>query len=388
MSPQKNVWFLDTKQAIGLIEQRLAANHRCLYFANHVLFPEVFCKGTSIDLHSVAMSFSSKDRRDFLASYANIPKGDRTEDEQKFAQIYHNMVEVEKSISESGTIPAKYKLLITTSRNKEGININSTDINDVFVEVHNISDIKQMSGRVRHGTENLYIIVDSLGHGEEPYRYECVLSKEHFAPDTRHLDSKTDPAQWSLNEHLQKLCKTDGISDFYANRNSDFLPYHGKKNQVRELINWAQKMEYVHFDYFRNYFCYYYLKEVAHNYNRSQNKKFRRAEEDHKKYVEIFADVFPSAIIHPYKDRLDQMREFVETQLAGDPRREFSTEQILEHRAALNRIRFDEPSQHLDKMNSLLKLIGCKVRRVCKEKNKPGYDRWRYHQIDSLQLAS
>ena len=250
----KNVRFLDMKQAIDLIEQRLVANQRCLYFTNHVLFPEAFCKGTSIDPRSVAVSFSSKDRRDALTAYANMPVDVRTEDDQKFAQIYRDMVAVERSISEDGTIPPQYKLLITTSRNKEGININRTDINDVFVESHNISDIKQMAGRVRHGAENLYIIVDSLGYAEEPYRYESVLSKEHFAPDIRFLDNKTDPAQWSFNEHLQKLCKTEGISDFYANRNSDFLPFHGKKNQVRDFINCAHKMEYARFDYFRNYF--------------------------------------------------------------------------------------------------------------------------------------
>ena len=384
----KNVWFLDMKQAGDLIEQRLSVNQRCLYFTNHVLFPEAFCKGTSIDPGSVAISFSSKDRRDALAAYANMPDDTSTEDDRKFAQIYHDMVEVEKSISEDGTLPSKYKLLITTSRNKEGININSTDINDVFVESHNISDIKQMAGRVRHGAENLYIIVDSLGYVEEPYRYENVLTKEHYAPDTRFVDSKTDLTQWGLNEHLQKLCKTEGISNFYADRNSDFLPYHGKNNKIRDCINCAQKMDYVRFDFFRNYFCYYYLKEVAHNYSRSQNKKFRCAEKDHKKYVEIFADVFPAATVHPYKDRLDQMREFVEAQLIDDPQRAFSTAQLLQHRAELNRIYFDGPDQHLEKMNSLLKVIGYKVQRVCKDKTKPGYDRWRYHRIESQQLAS
>ena len=384
----KNVRFLDMKQASELIEQRLSANQRCLYFTNHVVLPEAFCKGTSIDPLSVAVSFSSKDKRDALAAYTNIPDNISTEEDRKFAQIFHDMVEVEKSISEDGTLPPKYKLLITTSRNKEGININSTDINDVFVESHNISDIKQMAGRVRHGAENLYVIVDSLGHAEEPYRYESVLSKEHFAPDTRFLDDKTDLAQWSFNEHLQKLCKTDGIAGFYADRNSDFLPYHGKKNNVRDLINCAHKMEYVRFDFFRNYFCYYYLKEVAHNYSRSQNKKFRCAEKDHKKYVEIFADVFPYATIHPYKDRLEQMRDLVEAQLADDPKKKFTEDQLLAHKAALNRIYFDEPDRYLDKMNSLLKLIGYKVRRVCNEKTKPGYDRWRYHRIESQQLAS
>ena len=38
-------------------------------------------------------------------------------------------------------------------------------------------------------------------------------------------------------------------------------------------------------------------------------------------------------------------------------KQEFSTEQLLEHKAALNCIRFDDPIHHLDKINSLLKLI-------------------------------
>ena len=82
------------------------------------------------------------------------------------------------------------------------------------------------------------------------------------------------------------------------------------------------------------------------------------------------------------------MREYIELQLAGDPKREFTKDQLLQHKAELNRIYFDEPSQHLEKMNSLLKFIGYEIRRVCKDKTKPGYNRWRYHRIESLQLAS
>ena len=98
--------------------------------------------------------------------------------------------------------------------------------------------------------------------------------------------------------------------------------------------------------------------------------------------------MFPTATIHPYKDRLDQMREFLETQLDGDPQREFTKAQLTQHKAELNRIRFDEPDQYIKKMNTLLKLIGYEVRRVSKDSKKPGYDRWRYHRTESLQLAS
>lgn len=82
------------------------------------------------------------------------------------------------------------------------------------------------------------------------------------------------------------------------------------------------------------------------------------------------------------------MREFVEAQLADDPKREFTKDQLLHHKEELNRIRFDAPSQHLEKMNALLKFIGYEVRRVSKDSKKPGYHRWRYHRMESLQLAS
>ena len=45
----KNIRFLDRKQAKDLIEQIVSQNRRCIYFMNHVLFPEEFCQGTMIN---------------------------------------------------------------------------------------------------------------------------------------------------------------------------------------------------------------------------------------------------------------------------------------------------------------------------------------------------
>jgi hypothetical protein len=82
------------------------------------------------------------------------------------------------------------------------------------------------------------------------------------------------------------------------------------------------------------------------------------------------------------------MREYVVQLLAGDPKQEFSQDQIQQHIAALNHIYFDDSDDYLEKPNSLLKLIGYEVRRVSKDSKKPGYHRWRYHRIESQQLAS
>lgn len=236
----KNVWFLDAKQAHKLLEQKIASGRRCIYFMNHVMFPEPFCKGTSISPESVVMSFSDEKRRKPLEDYAKIPEDKRTKDKQKFARIYENMVEVENCLSSSGLIPPQYKLLLTTSRNKEGINIKSEDINDVFVESHHMSDIIQMAGRVRRGAENLYIIVDSCGHSNNDYPYENVLANDEFAPDAHQILEGTCSVQdGAINRHLLKVCKAKGFSNFFANRDSDFRPFHGKQNIIREFIKYV-----------------------------------------------------------------------------------------------------------------------------------------------------
>ena len=385
----KNVWFLDMKQARELMAQFQTQNRRSIYFANHILYPEDFCKGTTIDPNTMALSFSAKERRSTLAAAANIPKKQRTEEQKKLAKIYQDMVEAEASIANSSLIPSRILLWVTTSRNKEGINIKDTDINDIFVESHNISDIIQMAGRVRHGAENLYIIVDPPGHKKELFPEDHVRAKLYLAPDARKIDDQTDLAKWTDNAFLRDLCHKERIWDFYSNRMPSELPYRKDGHAIRRYIEHIHNTEkYVRYDYFRNHFCYYYLSAVARCYLNQQKQRFWSAWEDHSQYPKIFQKVFPTAITHPYKDRLDQMREFVEAQLDGDPKREFSTDQLRAHKAELNRIRFDEPSQYLEKMNALLKLIGYEVRRVCKDKTKPGYERWRYHRIESQQLAS
>ena len=50
-------------------------------------------------------------------------------------------------------VPQEFSALVTTSRNKEGINILNEDIRYKFVETHNMDDIIQKAGRVRNGLQ-------------------------------------------------------------------------------------------------------------------------------------------------------------------------------------------------------------------------------------------
>lgn len=385
----KNIRFLDMKQAREKLELLHAKKHRCVYFTNHILYPEAFCKGTSIDPNTVAVSFSAKERRDVLAAAAGIPKEQRDDDQNKLAQIYNDMVEVEDSIATDSLIPSRILLWITTSRNKEGINIKSKDIDNIFIESHNFSDIIQMAGRVRHGAENLYIIVDPPGHKKDLFPEDRFRSKRYLAPDARKISTESDLSKWADNAFLKDICEAQKIPDFYCNRSPSDLPYRKEGNVIRRYIDHIHSREdYVRYDYFRNHFCYYYLKAVAQHYLKLQEQKFRDAWEDHSMYVDIFQKVFPTATVHPYKDRTEQMREYVESLLQDSPRKAFSTEEIQTHMDDLNRLRFDNPEDYLQKMNVLLKPIGYRIQRICNDRHKPGYYRWRYHQDEPQQLAS
>ena len=404
----KNIWFLNQKQARDLMEQLWTQKRRFIYFVNHVILPEKFCKETSIDPNTVALSFSADDRRKTLFKSAQTVKKARakknassneqtlsdekdcSETDCKNAQIYSDMLEVENSISENGLIPSKFSIWLTTSRNKEGININNQDIDDVFVESHNISDIKQMAGRIRHGAENLYIIVDSQGHKDTDYPHEYLLSRDEYAPSVQRIDKgKQSPEFGSCNRHLKKICDQNGYSDFFANRESGLCPTHNEHNVISKMITRFQvTMPYVQFDYFRNHFCLYYLKDAGERYIRMQNHQFGEAKYNHSKYVKAFTQAFPASIVHPYKYIDEQMREYMDQLLSDDPTRAFSTEEVNAHFATLNRIKFDDPAAYYSNRNSLLKILGYKVDRVGNDPKKPCYNYWRYKKIYSETSAS
>lgn len=53
------------------------------------------------------------------------------------------------------------KILLTTSKGKEGININDINISSMYCESHYADDLTQMAGRIRNGLDTLYVIRDA-----------------------------------------------------------------------------------------------------------------------------------------------------------------------------------------------------------------------------------
>lgn len=66
-----------------------------------------------------------------------------------------------ESLETKECLPANVRILFTTSKGKEGININDKDIPAMYCESHYVADLVQMAGRVRNGLRTLYIIRDA-----------------------------------------------------------------------------------------------------------------------------------------------------------------------------------------------------------------------------------
>ena len=106
------------------------------------------------------MSFSSDDELD--------------KQEKETREILEKRDEIQAYIAENQKLPDDIRLFLTTSKNKEGINIKNADIKTMYIETHSQIDAIQMAGRVRAGLDQLYIVTDAVQNSapESPFEYE------------------------------------------------------------------------------------------------------------------------------------------------------------------------------------------------------------------------
>lgn len=133
------------------------------------------------------------------------------------------------------SLPSKVKIFITTTQNKEGINIEDDDIRYMICESHNQADLEQMAGRVRGNAETgtglyaLAVVYDAAPH-------PTVLSYIEQECDRKLLDHIDN----IMNDH-QELVEAAGKT------------YNRKKD-----VDAIQKNhDYLRYDYIGEKFCFY-----------------------------------------------------------------------------------------------------------------------------------
>ena len=343
----KNVRFIELEKVKEQIEAQLEAGERIVYFANHTITPADFCEDTEIDPDVIAVSFSKKERRDQLKK-TNRP-------------VFEKMEQVEKSIMETQLIPDDVHLLLTTSRNKEGINIQNKDIRFMYVESHNRNDVIQMAGRIRKGVDTLYIIVDSQGYPDESWKMIADFSKKKMV-------YKNGNGCWigAVNEYYKGLCEQEGQDEIYNNPESEVIAY--------EVESLAKYIDYIHetfpfvrYNYFTNIFEYYAIKETGHKEQDKNNTEFKEAGKQTEPYKDLVQEWFPEAVVYPYVSKEEQARIALE-EFLGDDKTQLYPEADV--KAFVEKIKaiFDSDTKSI---NSLMgKFTNATLKRAAKDKSK------------------
>lgn len=253
--------FVDSLEAQKDLLRRLDNGERTIYFANHIttIF-EIYSLLPPELQEATAFSFSSEERLD------------PTKPDQKV--LYERMRATEKFIAEKQEIPENIKLLLTTSRNKEGINIKNPDINAIYIETHAEVDIIQMAGRVREGFSTLYIITDSKGFVDKDSSFEYPFSKNIANVYNKKTGTSVELNLVDLcNEHFSSIVKAENI-DLHEDWRKPTYSYE----KLGKFIDYIHaKFPYIRFDYMEDNFVLYKNRRSGKCYYAKQDARFNEA---------------------------------------------------------------------------------------------------------------
>ena len=354
----KNIHFVTSEDAKKSIATQLEAGEHVLYFTNHVVYPATFCENMSVPLKNVAISFSDSTRR------ANL--------EKDHPEIYNTMVRVEESLRTQSLIPPDIQLYITTSRNKEGINIKNEDYQHLYVESHIRSDVVQMAGRIRNGVEHMYVVIDSKDNGQIEPDFEADFCKTKIAGYARHAKDVCGAA----NEYLEHLCSRHRIKGLYAKKlDAETTAFSEGNETIAAFITYIhEKFPYIRYSYLKNAFLFYEFRVSGMKYQETYRTIFRNAKSDSSLYHTTLQEWFPDSNVIPYTELDDQaMQYFLENGL-DDENKRYSEDEIKNHLAALNAIY----GTNLSKFTALLsRFCNYECSRCSKDKKKPAYNRFR-----------
>ena len=359
----KNIHFLSADEAHAQLIQQLKNGEKAVYFTNHTPDLEDFLEGTDIDPSKVAVSFSKKEKRDKLAK----------DDPEGFAR----MVRVEAAVANDKLLPKDIHLWLTTSRNKEGINIENEDIKHLYVESHIQSDIIQMAGRIRTGVEHMYVIVDAQDNHAAEWKYLAEFSRTYLVTSVNAAGSIDD----ACNAMLETICLDNEYTGLFNQKDAKVTAYQKKGcKDVRDCIDFFHEDKpHVRYSYIDNVFRYYHMREVSKRLQATELRVFKRAKEESGKLEKLFKRWFPTSTVHPYVPSEEAQNQAALEYLTVDmglfkAGRRFTLEEHDAMTARLNEIYGTNMTRLTDLMK---KCLPYKLVRIGGDSHKACYNRYR-----------
>ena len=242
----KNVILVDKETATTQIQRLLSNGEKVIYFTNHTLTESTTKKKFGLPLTTnIGVSFSKEEKRKLL------PEDEKTK-----------LRNIDKNLSEKNLIPEDIEFFVSTSRNKEGINIKNIDFHNMFVETHLMYDAVQMAGRVRQGVENLYIISNSEPFSNANFYLDISFSKTHMIATDDCPNSSDDVNRYFRN----KIIKTEF---------EESIDYEAQRENIIAYIKYIEdRFSYIRYHVFHQKFEFFHIKDAAEKMASLQNKKF------------------------------------------------------------------------------------------------------------------
>ncbi len=350
----ENVYFIDHDEAKKKIKAQYENNEKIIHFTNHTIFPEDYAKSIDINNEGIVVSFSKDERR--------------TDLKKKYEKAFKEMEETEKAIRENMLLPDYVRIFATTSRNKEGININNKDISHMYIEAHNKTDAVQMAGRLRCGVKNLYVIVDERPVREPGWKYEADFTEKMMAGKNPTKDEKG-----TLNIYLENLCDYEGVKKFVNHNDSEFTVHDEKCKEISKYIDFAhERFPYARFDYIKNRFEYYAWKKLGVEYGQEQEERFKEAYLTGE-LISLGKEWFPTAKICNYVSREKRAKAILDEFIAKSDSGKFLHDELDSLCNTLNSVFGTD----YKKINRVLEKFTNKHFERCSQNNKrPNYDKF------------
>ena len=257
----KRVQFITKDEAKDMRETFLQQKTKFVAFMNHI---DPILSLRDDFPNDVAISFSDLDRLDKL--------------KKEKPAVYDKMLEVSRYLAKYKKLPDDVIAFLTTSRNKEGINIKNKDIHTMFVETHHDVDIVQMAGRLRNPADILYIVADSTDFHDTDSRFEAPFSE--------------DPALLkTINDYFRRLCQKEDFS-----LDDECWTQVRSNKELADFIDFLHgKFPYIRFDYFTNTFQFYPERRVSKRYAARQNQLYQDACESRELLIQKAEQWFPGS---------------------------------------------------------------------------------------------
>lgn len=202
----KDVYLWPSEWIAENIADELKEGSRIIYFANSITRMETLVDSLiklGVEEDSIGIAYSGMERRKFPNSLL---------ERKEF--IRQHLLNEEK-------LPQEIKIFLTTSQNKEGVNIKDNDINLMFSESCERSALIQMAGRVRKGLDIFAILYDA----------------EQHAPQTSDLEMLID-----------RYC-VNGVNELW-----DAYSFNNPSETIKFI---ERRFPSIRYSYFQNKFCFY-----------------------------------------------------------------------------------------------------------------------------------